>query len=262
MVTAGEISDFVFEIAPNPDWASENIFQFGDRDTAVTGIGVAWWITTEILQQFITDGVTLGLSHERVIYDVRQDYCWGTPCQDDDLRGNRKFATLCREHGVAIHQFHSNIDIADWGMPRALVAQLRWTAYSADWSRGVPVVDHPPVSLADLIAEVKERLELPFVRYDGDLNRVVERIALPWGGLCQWWEGPCCAAPLGIDVVIGGDVIDHVVRLAREEGWVVIDAFHHATEMEAMKVLSEKVQAHFPTIPVHYAKNSIPWAVA
>jgi hypothetical protein len=29
-VTAGETVDFVVEIIPDPDWAAENIFEFGD----------------------------------------------------------------------------------------------------------------------------------------------------------------------------------------------------------------------------------------
>ena len=262
MVTAGEVSDFVFEIAPDPDWADENIFEFGHRDDPVSGIGVAWWITSDMLQQFIAEGVTLGLSHERTIYDLAEVYPWGTPSKSEDLRGNRKFDALCSENSIAIHRFHSNIDVADWGMPVALLAQLGWSDLPIDWSRGVPVIDHPPVTLAALVDEVKGALGLPFARYDGDPERVVERVALAWGGLCQWWNGACCAAPLGFDVVIGGDIIDGVVRLAREEGWAVIDAFHHATEMAAMKVLADKVQARFPDIPVHYVENSMPWAVA
>src|SRR5690606_1280398 len=124
-----------------------------------------------------------------------------------------------------------------WGMPHALVEQLGWQDYPADWSRGVPVVTHPPVRLVELVDEIKAKLRLPFVRYDGDDQRIVSRVALAWGGLMFSWCAAMAPYPLGFDVIVGGDVIDGQVRMGRMEGWAVIDAFHHATEMKAMEHL-------------------------
>src|SRR4051812_41862723 len=120
-MTAQEIINFVWSIAPNPDFGTENILELGDSDTPVRGIGVAWWITSAMLEDFARRGITLGLTHERVIYDLPQDYLWGTIPRTDDLSVNRRIPELCARHGIAIHRFHSNIDLADWGMPRALM---------------------------------------------------------------------------------------------------------------------------------------------
>jgi putative NIF3 family GTP cyclohydrolase 1 type 2 len=259
---AQEVTDYIFQIAPNPDFGTENIYEIGGGETEVKAVGVAWWITSDMLEDFARKGVTLGVTHERVIYDVPGTYPWGTPCKTDELSVNRRIPELCRKHGIAIHRFHSNIDLVEWGMPRALVAELGWENFRGDWSRGVPVIDHPPVKLRDLIADVKAKLKLPFVRYDGDPERIVRRIAIAWGGLGQWWTGAACAAPLGFDVLLSGDVIDGVVRLAREEGWCVIDAFHHATELAAMRLLAKKIQERFPQLAVHYVEQSMPWSVA
>ncbi len=261
MPRAQEIIDFVWEIAPNPDWGKENIFEFGDGNVAVEAVGVAWWITSEMIATFAGRGVTLGLTHERVIYDTRLDYHWGTPPSTWEVAANQRIADLCGEHGMAIHRFHSNLDLADWGMPRAVIDQLGWGDYPADFSKGVPLVVLPPMPLRDLIAQVKDRLRLPFVRYDGDPERVVSRVCVAWGGLCQWWNAAACTLPLGMDVILGGDVIDGVVRFARELDCTVIDAFHHSTEMEAMKRLAEKVACRFPELQVHYLENSMPWAI-
>src|SRR5688572_21475126 len=100
-------------------------------------------------------------------------------------------------------------------MPHALFDVLGWSQYPIDWPRGGPVVDHPPVTLRGLIDELKAKLRLPFARYDGELDRVVRRVSVPWGGMCRWWTGAACAAPIGCDVVVGGDAIDGVVRFAR-----------------------------------------------
>ena len=136
-------------------------------------------ITNELLVHFALRCITLGLTHERVLYDLPVDYPWGQIPPPATLRANRRIPELCHRHGIAIHRFHSNLDLADWGMPRALVDELGWSRYEIDWSRGIPVVEHPPVTLEVLVREVKAELRLPFARYDGDPRRVVRRIAVP-----------------------------------------------------------------------------------
>jgi len=157
---ARDIIEYVFQIAPNPDWAKENIYEFGGPETEVRAVGVAWWIDSKMLEDFARKGITLGLTHERVIYDLPQTYAWGTPCRSGELGANQRIARLCGENGITIHRFHSNLDLADWGMPHALLEQLGWSSHPVDWSRGIPVVTHPPVRLADLIGEVKAGLRL------------------------------------------------------------------------------------------------------
>lgn len=182
------------------------------------------------------------------------------PTPPDALQANRRIPEICRRHGIVIHRFHSNLDVVDWGMPRALIDELGWSGYPIDWSRGISVVAHPPVTLDAPIGEVKTKLRLPFVYYDGELGRTVQLVAVPWGGLGQQWIGAACAAQLGVDVVLSEDLIDGVVRLAREEGWAVIDAFHHATELAAMHRLVQKLRERFLRVPVRYYENSMPWA--
>jgi len=261
-VTSQTVVDYVFEIAPNPSHAWENVFLYGDGSYDVRGVAVAWWITLDILRDMARLGLSLGLSHERVVYRLPKRFVWGPLPTEDEIPANRRIRQIAEENRIAIHQFHSNIDKADWGMPKALFARLGWRDYDIDWSRGGPVVEMPPRTLRKLIAEVKEKLDLPFVRYDGDPDRVVSRVAVPWGGLCQGWSGPVCASPLGFDVVLGGDIIDGVVRLARAEGWAVVDAMHHATEMDAMRALAGKLRERFPDVEVKFYENSPRWRIA
>jgi putative NIF3 family GTP cyclohydrolase 1 type 2 len=260
-IASREVVDYIFEIAPNPSTAWENVYLFGAAETPVTGIAVAWWITLDILQDMAARGLTLGITHERVIFEMPERFVWGLLPKTEEIQVNRQFKEITGSHGIAIHQMHSNIDKAAWGMPHALFARLGWEGHAIDWSRGVPVVTMPPRTLRELIAEVKAKLGLPFVRFDGDPDRVVSRVAVPWGGLCQGYGGPVCPSPLGFDVVMGGDVIDGVVRLARAQGWAVIDAMHHALEMDAMRLLAAKLQARFPGVDVRYYENTPPWKV-
>ena len=259
---AQEVMDYVFEIAPNPSHAWENVFLTGDGSTEVKGVAVAWWITEDILKDMTERGLTLGLSHERAIYELPERFVWGELIPSDEIPANRRFRETCAAHAIAVHQVHSNIDKAAWGMPRALLARLGWDEHPADWSRGIPVVELPTRTLIETVLEVKDKLDLSFVRYDGDPERAVSRVAVPWGGICQGWAGAVAASPLGFDVVLGGDIIDGVVRLARAEGWAVIDAMHHATEMDAMRILADKLRQRFPDVEVRFYENTTPWRLA
>ena len=258
-ILARDVVDFVFEIAPNPTWAYENIYEAPGPDRVVTGIGIAWWITTPMLEQFPDLGLNLAVTHEKITYPMPDNYKWGKCIATEEVPVNQRITAMCNDLGIAVHRFHSNIDMADWGMPHAVFEQLGWTDYPQDWSRGVPVVTLPSITLGELAKLCKDRLNLPFVRYDGDPKRKVTRVALGWGGLCQSWPAAGCALPLGYDVLIGGDIIDGVVRFAREHNIATIDAMHHATEWEAMRRLGRKIQAKFPSLKVVEFDNGSPW---
>lgn len=258
---AQDVVDYVWSIAPNPEWGAENVYEWGSAQSDVTGIAVAWWITTDMLEEMARLGLNLGLTHEKTTYPL-WTFRWGPLPPQDELRANRRIQALAERHAITVHRFHSNLDLADWGMPKALIAQLDWQDYPVDWSRGVPVVTLPPQALGEVVASVKARMGLPFVRYDGDPARVVSRIALAWGGLCQLWSPAACVSPLDPDVILGGDIIDGVVRFNREQGYATIDAMHHATEMAAMELLCDKLRKRFLDMAIHYFSNSMPWAVA
>lgn len=259
-VYARDVVEYVFEVAPNPAWGIENIYEAAGPDRVVTGIGVAWWITSGMLGEFPGQGLNMGITHEKITYPVPENYKWGMATATDEVPANIRIAGLCRDLGITVHRFHSNIDMAPWGMPRAVVRQLGWEACGQDWSRGVPVITVPETTLGELAAHIKAALGVPFVRFDGDLSRKVSRVALAWGGLCQHWAGASCALPLGYDVLIGGDIIDGVVRFAREHGFAVLDAMHHATEWEAMRELGRKMQHRFRSVRVVEFENDSPWA--
>jgi putative NIF3 family GTP cyclohydrolase 1 type 2 len=260
-MTGQQIVDFVFEIAPNPSWADENIFEFGDGSQEVTAVGVAWWITSDIMRGLGEGGFQLGLTHERVIYDLTARYPWGQTLPAEDLAVNQRVAEIAARHRLSIHRFHSNLDLASWGIGRSVLEQLGWDRYPTDRSRGVPVVTIEPMSLRSLVDQVKAQLDLPFIRYDGDLDRIIRRVTVPWGGMCASWDAAACASPLGFDAIVGGDISDGLVRFARENGWAVVAGLHHATEAEGMRRLAQRLKELFPDLRVRFFENSHPWSV-
>jgi dinuclear metal center YbgI/SA1388 family protein len=90
--------------------------------------------------------------------------------------------------------------------------------------------------LADFAATVKERLGLDGVRFVGDAERVVRKIALCGGSGAQLLRD---AGKQGADVLVTGDVKYHEAREAEELGLALVDAGHFATELPMVWGLTE-----------------------
>ncbi len=92
------------------------------------------------------------------------------------------------------------------------------------------------VPLADLAAEVAAVLGLRSLRYAGDGDRLVKRVAcLPGSGAEAIARGVAQVA----DVLVTGDVKYHEARSAQAQGLALIDAPHGVTEQAAMLRWSE-----------------------
>ena len=88
-----------------------------------------------------------------------------------------------------------------------------------------------PQRLADVAELVRDRLPAPHLRFAGDPDRLVRRVATV-GGAGDGLIGAALGA--GADVYITGDLRHHVTLDALEQGLAMIDAGHHATEVAAM----------------------------
>lgn len=256
-----EIIKHIFEMAPNPEGMKENDYLCGDGSNDVSGIGVAWWITSEILQDMSNNGLNLGLCHEPILFEGLESkpFVWGPTPDEKDFKPNIKINAILRKTRITVHRFHSNLDKAPFGMVPALLKRLEWENYPIRYAGDVPLVTLPRKPLKDLALELKSKLNLPYVKFDGKPERTVSNAVILWGGLCQFWGGPMCASLLEPDVIIGGDIIDGVVRICHENGWAVIDALHCATEMDGMKALTRMLQQRYPDLTVRFYPNPIPF---
>jgi len=85
-----------------------------------------------------------------------------------------------------------------------------------------------PVPLAEFSARISENLPAAGLRYVGDPESVVAKVALCSGGGASLMR---TAARVGADVLLTGDVKYHDARDAEELGIALIDAGHFPTEI-------------------------------
>lgn len=118
-----------------------------------------------------------------------------------------------------------------------------------------------PMPLRDVADRLRGRLPAPHLRYAGDPDRPVSRVATV-GGAGDGLIG--AALRSGVDVYVTGDLRHHVTLDAVEQGLAMIDAGHHATESAALPAWIERLTAaartRSLTAPVVASEvSTVPW---
>lgn len=115
----------------------------------------------------------------------------------------------------------------------------------------VPLLDGAPLGFgrvgtlpqASTLAAVAERIRVglpaPHLRYAGEPDRPIRRVAVVGGAGDSLLEA---ARASGADVYVTGDLRHHVTLDALTMGFALIDAGHHATEMAAMPAFRERLE--------------------
>ncbi len=84
------------------------------------------------------------------------------------------------------------------------------------------------MSYQNVIGQIKEVLDLPYLRYSGDLTRMIRKVAICGGSGSSYINQ---AVFKGADLYITGDVGFHDAQLAESLGMEIIDAGHYWTEV-------------------------------
>jgi dinuclear metal center YbgI/SA1388 family protein len=92
--------------------------------------------------------------------------------------------------------------------------------------------------LGELLEEVKEKYSLEYLKYSGDKNKNIDKIALCSGSGADFIK---TAAFNGADLYLTGDVKYHEAQLAEELGMALIDFGHYGSEKFVKELLHEKL---------------------
>ncbi|AZR73123.1 Nif3-like dinuclear metal center hexameric protein [Anoxybacter fermentans] len=91
-----------------------------------------------------------------------------------------------------------------------------------------------PIPYREIIEKIKQNLNLPYLRYLGDLDRIIHKVALCGGSGASLIHK---AAFQGADLYLTGDIKHHDARLAESLGLALIDAGHYWTEVVCVAYL-------------------------
>jgi len=234
----------------------EEGFRFGDPTQQLTGIGVAWMATIEVIREASERGLNCLIVHEDLFFPPGYARAELEPHLSNPVNLARLRALT--QTGVCVFRAHSSIDrlcvLDDFrralGLPEPVIAE-----------RMQRICEIQPMTAGDLASQVKERLRLESVRFVGDPERLVRRVGLPWGGLGlsinAGYVSECMQ--LGAEILVAGEVDDYTMRAAVDVGVPIIETSHAESENIGLAHFVELLQDAFPGTPACFLECRRPW---
>jgi len=211
----------------------------GDINAEITSVLVTLDSTLQVIEEAKEKNCELILSHHPLLFRKPNSIT------EETLLGRK--IRMAVKNNINIYASHTNLDVVEGGINDLLVRLL-------GFDRGLVMEESPmasdkgkegigrlielekPISLDDLCKKIKNDLALSYLRYSGEGNWPVTKIAVINGSGQDYFS---LAKKLGADCIISGDTSYHYVSDLYEEAVAVIDAGHFATEWPALKLFAE-----------------------
>lgn len=166
---------------------------------------------------------------------------------------------------IPLYSAHTNLDCVRGGLNDFLaerlgiknteVTEVVATIDGVDHGFGrVGEVDDG-TTLSDMLCRCTEALGAGFVKYVGDPDRVVKKVAVNCGGGAD--EIDICIS-MGADLFITGDVKYNPARDCYDNGMALIDAGHYETEHIVCELLQKLLSEQFPDVDFVISKANVP----
>lgn len=202
----------------------------GDREREIKKVLLTLDITYDIIEQAKAAGAELIWSHHPVMFSPVQKITTDT--------GLGRLLLCASENKINIYASHTNCDVAPAGINAYLAEMFELENPTAIEDSGLGRIGNlkSAMKFSDFARLVCRRLNTPHLRFCGDENRIVKRIAIG-SGACA--DSILPAAEMGADVMITGDLKYHEMLEAAELGINVIDAGHYPTEIVVEDIFKE-----------------------
>ena len=247
MTKVKDIFEYLNKLAPvslKEDFDNVGLL-VGDGEAPVSKIMVALDITDEVIDEAVSFGAELIVSHHPIIFDpMKTVLC-------SDLSGKKIYKLI--KNDISAICMHTNLDIAAGGVNDELISVLGassdgfldYTATDADGNmHGCGRVGEleNEMCLNDFLLVCKQKLNSNGLRYH-DAGLKVKKLAVMGGS-----GGGCVetAKQMGCDTYVTADIKYNQFLDAKELGINLIDADHFCTENVIIPVLKDKICNEFP----------------
>lgn len=257
---AGEIHAHFKKLGPWVDWPNTTDgFHFGDAETEVRGIMVAWKPYASALRRAQELGCNFFLAHEAIFQEGRN----GNESAAAGLLEQPKLEWL-KASGMTVYRCHDVWDLFPGaGVRDRWAAGLGFTGLPLKldgYYRLEDVAGHTFHSLCAHVAARMKTVRQEAVLAVGDPARKVSRLGLGTGALTKLEK----MLELGADVcVVCDDYFRHVRdgALFQDLGVPFIVVNHGAKEEWGMEGLFRHARAAFASIPVHFLPQGCPYRI-
>ena len=254
-----EIAEAIEQYAPlrlQEEWDNAGI-QVGDPDADVTGVLLCTDATEAVIAEAIGLGYNLVISHHPLIFRGLKKIMGRTPVE--------RTVAMAIKHDITIYSAHTNMDSAWQGVSFRMADKIGMTdvvflddnrvdAYGeqGSTSAGCGVIGNiEPTPASEVLKRVKAAFEVGAVRYCGDPDTIVTRVAL-CGGAGGFLIDK--AVEMGAQLYVTADMCYHDF-LDNSKRIVVADIGHYESEHFTKEIFLEIIQKKSPTFAVAFSKN-------
>lgn len=195
--------------------------QIGTMDKEVTGIVISLDLTIEVIEEAINSGSNLIICHHPAIF---------TPLKT--IRSESYIGKMIEsliKNDITLYVMHTNFDHSEFGMNVILGRKLGLKNVEffdvIDEESGLGVVGTiTPKRADDFITDLKKEFGIDSVRYIGNLNNTIKKIAIIGGSGAEYVE---MALTQEVDLFVTGDVSYHRALDSKNLGLNVLDIGHY-----------------------------------
>ena len=244
-----EITDAIEQYAPlrlQEEWDNAGI-QVGDSEAEITGILLCTDATEAVVAEAIDLGYNLVIAHHPLIFHGLKKIMGRTPVE--------RTVAMAIKHDITIYSAHTNMDSAWQGVSFRMAEKIGMTnvefldgndvsPYGDENSTtaGCGVIgDIRPAPAREVLKRVKEAFEVGAVRFSGNADCIVSRVAL-CGGAGGFLLDKAVAAGAQLYVTADmryHDFLDNCQRI------VVADIGHYESEQFAKDIIFRAISEKF-----------------
>ena len=233
--------------------------QVGDADAEVTGVLLCTDVTDAVLDEAIARGFNVVVSHHPLIFHGLKKIAGRSAVE--------RMVVKAIKHDITVYSAHTNMDNTpcdgvSFHMARKLgltdvevldahrAAGCELPDASQLYGSGV-VGNIEAVRAGELLERVKAAFGVKAVRYSGNADAVVNRVAL-CGGAGSFLIDKAIAA--GAGMFITGDMKYHDFQ-GHEHEIVLVDIGHYESEQFTKEIFFDIIQKKSPTFAVAFAQQ-------
>ena len=234
----------------------------GDRSRDISKVFIALDADSQVIRSAAELGCDMLITHHPLIFSPMRRIV------TDDFIGRRLIDII--EHHMNYYAMHTTFDAAVMGRICAEHLNIRIAGplqplEEQDLKKAAPMagigcIGEPEntITLAGLAGLIRDRFGLPQVRFYGDGDRRIRRIAMCPGSGKSLAD---LAVSAGADVYVTGDIDHHLALDLLEQGLASIDAGHHGLEHIFVDFMLEWFAVNHPDIKCYAGDNRSPFSV-
>lgn len=244
------------------DWKKETVdtFKAGNPDATVKGIAITMMATMDVLERASAKGLNFVITHEPTFY-AHLDTPDGLPENDPVWAEKRAFI---QKHGMVVWRFHDH-----WherkpdGIEVGMVRALEWEKYQRPDNEHLFVM--PETTVKNLAEQVAKKLGSPVVRYVGNPEMKVTKVALSPGSAgfkseTHWLERD------DVEVLLVGETrewetveyVDDAVTEGERKALIVVG--HIPSEQAGMEECTRWLKGFVKGVPVEFVPAKQPFS--